>query len=362
MPGNLKIPPAKVARIVERLRHHLYRIHQRSAPAPVAVLELIMGAWVAQALQVAAELRIADALVDQPLPLEELAARVGANPDALKRLMRALISRGVFRLRRGRYEMTALAEPLRTDTPYSVHGYARLVGSPQHREHWSMLIDSVRSGTTLVPQLRGKGAFEYLTDEPELAKIFNNAMTGLNGMSALTVVAGYRFDSFATIVDVGGGHGELLATILAATPNARGVLFDLPEVVAGAPALLAARGVGDRVRVEGGSFFDDVPSGGDAYVLKNVIHDWPDEQSVAILRNVRASTGIAATLLLVEVVLPGHDRDFTGNWVDLEMLVQAGGRERDAAEWRELLRQGGFQMKRIVQTASAYSVIEAIPV
>jgi C-methyltransferase len=362
MPGNLKIPPAKVARIVERLRHHLYRIHQRSAPAPVAVLELIMGAWVAQALQVAAELRIADALVDQPLPLEELAARVDANPDALKRLMRALISRGVFRLRRGRYEMTALAEPLRTDTPYSVHGYARLVGSPQHREHWSMLIDSVRSGTTLVPQLRGKGAFEYLTDEPELAKIFNDAMTGLNGMAALTVVAGYRFDSFATIVDVGGGHGELLATILAATPNARGVLFDLPEVVAGAPALLAARGVGDRVRVEGGSFFDDVPSGGDAYVLKNVIHDWPDEQSVAILRNVRASTGIAATLLLVEVVLPGHDRDFTGNWVDLEMLVQAGGRERDAAEWRELLRQGGFQMKRIVQTASAYSVIEAIPV
>lgn len=321
-----------------------------------------MGAWVAQAIHAAAELRIADALAEQPLPLAELAARVHANPDALKRLMRALISRGVFRLRRGRYEMTALAEPLRTDTRFSIHGYARLVGSPQHREHWSLLVDSVRSGTTMVPQLRGKGAFEYLTDEPELAEIFNDAMTGLNGLSALTVVAGYRFDSFATIVDVGGGHGELLATILAATPNARGVLYDLPEVVAGAPALLAARGVDDRVRVEGGSFFDDVPSGGDAYVLKNVIHDWPDEQSVAILRNVRAATGINATLLLVEVVLPGHGRDFTGNWVDLEMLVQAGGRERDAAEWRDLLRQGGFQMTRIVQTASAYCVIEATPV
>ena len=362
MPGDLKIPPARVARIVERLRHHLYRLHQRSAPAPVAVLELILGAFVSQAIHVAAELGIADALADQPLPLDELAARVGADPDGLKRLMRALISRGVFRLRRGRYEMTALAEPLRSDTPYSIHGYARLVGSPQHREHWSLLAESVRSGTTMVPQLRGKGAFDYLTDEPELAKIFNDAMTGLNGMSALTVVAAYRFDSFATIVDIGGGHGELLATILAVTPNARGVLYDLPAVVAGAPALLSARGVEDRVRVEGGSFFDGVPSGGDAYVLKSVIHDWPDEPSVTILRNVRAATGVDATLLLVEVVLPGHDRDFTGTWVDLEMLVQAGGRERDAAEWRDLLRQGGFRMKRIVQTASVYSVIEATPV
>ena len=310
----------------------------------------------------AAELGIADALADHPLPLDDLADRVGADPDALRRLMRALISRGIFRQRRdGRYDLTALADTLRSDAPFSMHGYARLVGSPQHREHWSLLVESVKSGKAILPQLRGKEAFDYLRDEPELAKVFNDAMTGLSGLAAIAVVAGYNFGPYRTIVDVGGGHGGLLSAILAATPNARGVLYDLPEVVAGASALLRQRGVKDRVRVEGGSFFDSVPSGGDAYVLKNVIHDWPDEQAVAILRNVRAAAGADATVLLVEMVLPEHDRDFAGKWVDLEMLLQANGRERDAAEYRDLLRQAGFRMNRVVQTASPFSVVEATP-
>ena len=362
MPRDVKIPPAKVARIVERFRHHLYRLHQRSAPAEVAMFEMVMAAWVAQAIQVAAELGIADALADHPLPLDDLADRVGADPDALRRLMRALISRGIFRQRRdGRYELTALAETLRSDARFSMRGYARLVGSPQHREHWSLLVESVKSGKAILPQLRGKEAFDYLRDEPELAKLFNDAMTSVDGLAAITVVAGYSFGPYRTIVDVGGGHGGLLSTILAATPNARGVLYDLPEVVAGASALLSQRGVEDRVRVEGGSFFDSVPSGGDAYVLKNVIHDWPDEQAVAILRNVRVAAGADATVLLVETVLPEHDRDFAGKWSDLEMLLQAKGRERDAAEYRDLLRQAGFRMTRVVQTASPFSVVEATP-
>ncbi len=362
MPTDIKIPPAIVARIVERFRHHLDRLHQRSAPASAAMFEMVLGAWVAQAINVAADLGIADALVDRPLPLADLADRVGADPDALRRLMRALIGRGIFRQRRdGRYDLTAMAETLRSDAPFSMRGYARLLGSPQHREHWSLLGESVRSGKAILPQLRGKDAFDYLRDEPELAKLFNDAMTGLDGLAAITVVAGYSFDPYRTIVDVGGGHGGLLSTILAATPNARGVLYDLPEVVAGASELLSRCGVEDRVRVEGGSFFDSVPSGGDAYVLKNVIHDWPDEQAVAILRNVRAAAGPDATVLLVETVLPGHDRDFAGKWVDLEMLLLANGRERDAAECRELLRRAGFRMTRVVHTASPFSVVEATP-
>src|SRR6476619_913025 len=153
-PKDLMIPPAKVARIVERFRHYLYRLHQRSAPAAVAMLEMVMAAWVAQAIQVAAELGIADTLADHPLPLDDLANRVGADPDALRRLMRALISRGIFRRRRdGRYELTALAETLRSDAPSSMHGYARVVGSPKHREHWSLLVESVKSGKAIVPQL-----------------------------------------------------------------------------------------------------------------------------------------------------------------------------------------------------------------
>jgi DNA-binding Lrp family transcriptional regulator len=362
MPADVKIPPAKAARIVERFRHHLYRLHQRSAPSAAAMLELLTGAWVAQAVQAAAELGIADVLAEGPLPLNDLADRVGADPDALRRLMRALISRGVFRQRRnGRYDLTALANTLRLDARPSMSSWARLIGSPQHREHWSLLVEAVRSGKAVLPQLRGKEAFEYLKDEPELAKVFNDAMTAISDLMELTVVAGYHFGSYRTIIDVGGGHGGQLSAILAATPNARGVLYDLPEVVAGASALLRQRGVEDRVRTEGGSFFDSIPSGGDAYVLKNVVHDWPHEQAVAILRNVRVAVGADATVLLVEMVLPEHDRDFAGKWADLEMLVQANGRERAAAEYRDLLAQAGFRMTRIVQTASPLSVIEATP-
>ena len=362
MPGDLKIPPARVARVVERFRHHLYRLHQRSAPAAAVMFELVIGAWVAQAIQVAAELGIADALTERPLPLDDLADRVGADPDALRRLMRALISHGIFRQRRdGRYDLTALADALRSDAPFSMCGWARVVGSPQHREHWSLLVESVKSGKAILPQLRGKDAFEYLKDEPALAKAFNDAMTTLSDLVAVAVVAGYNFGLYRTIVDVGGGQGGLLSAILAATPNARGVLFDLPEVVAEASALLRQQGIEDRVRVEGGSFFDSVPSGGDAYVVKNIIHDWPDGQAVAILRNVRVAVGADATVLLVEMVLPEHDRDFAGKWVDLEMLLQANGRERTAAEYRDLLRQAGFRMTRIVHTASPFSVVEATP-
>src|SRR4029077_12174169 len=158
-PKDLMIPPARVVRIVERFRHYLYRLHQRSAPAAAAVFELVSGAWVAQAVQVAAELRIADALTEEPLHLEALADRVGADPDALRRLMRALISRGIFRQRRdGRYDLTALAETLRPDAPFSMHAFARLIGSPQHREHWSLLVESIKSGKAILPQLRGKAA------------------------------------------------------------------------------------------------------------------------------------------------------------------------------------------------------------
>ena len=156
-------------------------------------------------------------------------------------------------------------------------------------------------------------------------------------MTDATVVAGYDFSAYPTIVDVGGGHGPLLAAILAAAPASRGVLYDLPSVVANAPSLLRKQDVADRVRIAEGSFFDSVPPDGDAYVLKNIIHDWPDEKAMQILRNVRAAAGPRATVLLVEFVIPRHDRDFPGKWVDLEMMLNLGARERTAAEYRDLL-------------------------
>jgi C-methyltransferase len=355
-----QVPPATLARIVEWIRHHLYRLNQRLAPAPAAVLEMILASWTSQAITVAAQLGVADALANGPLPIDELAARVGADADALRRLLRALIGRGIFRHRRdGRYELNALADTLRSDAPVSVACAARFYGSREQRERWTLLVDAVRTGSAVVPALRGKESFDYFAEQPELAELFNRTMTSISELTDGSVVAGYDFSVYPTIVDVGGGHGPLLAAILAATPGSRGILYDLPRVVASAPNLLRKHNVADRVRIAEGSFFDSVPGGGDAYILKNIMHDWPDEKAVQILRNVCAAAGSRATVLLVELVIPNNNRDFPGKWADLEMLLNLAARERTADEYGDLLSQAGLRMIRVVQTASPLSVVEA---
>lgn len=353
-------PPVPLVRALERFRHHLYRLHQRLVPAAVATTELIMGHMASQAVAVAAELGVADALADGPLTRDELARRVGAHPAALARLLRGLISRGIFReLRDGRYALTPMADALRSDAPISVAGWARFYGSPEYRELWSFLVEAVRTGQSVVPALKGTDGFSYMVQNPALAALFNDGMTAIAEAAAASVVAAYDFGQFPTIIDVGGGHGRLLAAILDAAPSARGVLFDQPDVVAGAAPLLDRTHVSSRVRVEGGSFFDSVPSGGDAYILQLVIHDWGDEAAQTILRNVAAAAHDRATLLLVEMVMPRHQREFPGKWADLDMLVLGEGHERTASQHRELLRRSGFQLDQIIPTVSPFSVIEA---
>ena len=360
MPTTARVPPAKLARVVEWIRHHLIRLHQQLTPAPAAMMEMILATWVSQAITAAAQLGVADALATGPLTIEELAARVGADADALRRLLRALIGRGIFRRRRdGRYELNSLARTLRSDAPISMTWAAQFYGSREQRERWTLMVDSIRTGSTVVPALRGKESFDYFADQPELAELFNQTMTSVSELTDAPVVAGYNFSAYPTIVDVGGGHGPLLAAILAGAPASRGVLYDLPRVVASAPNLLREQNVADRVGIVEGSFFDSVPGGGDAYILKNIIHDWPDEEAVQILRNVRSAAGPQATVLLIELVIPDHDRDFPGKWVDLEMMLNLGARERTAAEYRDLLSQAGFRMTRVVPTASPLSVVEA---
>jgi SAM-dependent methyltransferase len=358
------IPPAKVVRAIERARHHLGRLYRRTLPAPAVVLEMLMDAWVSQAITVAADLGIADALAKGPLSAEDLAKAVDADTDALTRLMRALISRGIFRRRRdGRYDLTPLAQPLRRDAEISLAAWARWAGSPQLRERWSQLTDGIRAGRCVAAEMRDQNMFDYLAGQPELNDIFNEAMTNVSELSIAPLMAAYDFGRFgadATIVDVGGGHGRLLSAILAATPRARGVLFDMPQVVAGAAAGLRRYHVEDRVEIAEGSFFDDViPAGGDVYVLKNVIHDWLDDDAERILRNVRSACGTGKHLVLVELVIPTHDRDFAGKWLDLDMFVSAAARERTAEEYGRLLQRAGFRLTRVVETVSPFSLIEA---
>jgi hypothetical protein len=357
------LPPVQVVRVIETVRHHVGRLHQRMVPPPAAMMEMITNAWAAQAITAAADLGIADALANGPLSADELAAAVDADADTVSRLMRALIGRGVFRhLRDGRYHLNPLGETLRSDGNISLRAFARFVGSPQDREHWSHFTDAVRTGRAVIPELRGKPAFEYMADEPELDAIFNDAMTNMSGLAIAPVIAGYDFSRYPTIVDVAGGHGRFLAEILNATPQARGILFDQPRVVADAPALLEQYQVADRVKVAEGSFFDAVTDGGDAYLLKHIIHDWADDEATQILGNIRKAAGVGKHVLIVEFVIPAHGREFPGNWLDLEMHVAAGARERTAAEYGRLLSRAGFRLTRVVETASPYSVVEAIAI
>ena len=358
-----KLPPAKVVRAIETVRYRVGQLHRRMLPAPAVMMEMITGGWCAQAITAAVDLGIADAVAKGPLTADELAAAVDADADTVSRLLRALISRGIFRRRRdGRYDLTPLAATLRSDAEVSLAPMAQFLGLPEHCEMWSHLTDAVRTGEAVIPKLRGKSGFELLADDPVLAEIFNRAMTSMSELAVASVTAAYDFSRYATIVDVGGGHGRLLASILSATPQARGILFDLPEVVAGASAVLAEHHVADRVRVLGGSFFDIVPEGGDAYVLKNVIHDWPEDDPLKILSSVRTAAGIGKHVLLVEFVIPRHGREFPGKWMDLQMLVCAAGRERTADEYGRLLERAGFRLTRVVETASPFSVVEAIAI
>jgi C-methyltransferase len=354
------IPPTKLVRLVERARHRLALLQLGMVPPYAAMMELIVGAWTSQAIAVAVELGIADVLDKGPLRLEELASRVEADPDALRRLLRALIGRGIFRQRRdGRYALNALATSLRTNAPLSAAAMAQMVGSRQHREHWSYLADAIRTGKAVLPVLHGMEAFDYLVGEPELNEVFNRAMADTTEMALGYLMAAYSFDDYQTVVDVGGGLGRLLAAILTATPTARGVLYDLPHALVDAPPMLRQHKVAHRVELVEGSFFDSVPTGGDVYVLKMILHDWPDDKALEILQSVRAAAKVGAKVLVIDCVIPDNDREFFGHWTDLEMLLLQAGRERTVPEYCSLLERAGFRMTRWVPTASPLSFVEA---
>lgn len=360
MARSPKLPPARVVGLVDAARNRLRRLNERMVPAPFALQELIAGAWLSQAIQTAAELGIADALSGGPLTGEEVAGRVGADPDAVHRLMRLLCSRAIFVERRnGTYDLTPMGRALRSDTPNSMRSFARFVGHPAHREHWSFLAEAVRTGDMSLPSLRGMDFWEYLETNQSLADAFNGAMTSLSEATNAPVLAAYDFSDFGTIVDVGGGHGKFLAGILGQATESHGILFDLASVTEGARELLQAEGVADRCTIEPGSFFDAVPRGGDAYVMRAIIHDWEESKALQILRNIHEAMKPDSTLLLVELVLPDDDSPHPGKLIDLEMLANIGGRERTAAGYRELLAEAGFEMTRVVPTASPASIVEA---
>jgi len=332
------------------------------------LLSLITGYWISQAIYVAAELGIADLLGRRGRPVADLARATNSNSDALYRLMRALAASGVFaEVAPREFILTPMGALLRCDMPGNLRDFSRFHGDGWHWNSWGALGESVRNGrpARLTSGSGGKLAancFDYLATQPESATIFNAAMAGYTAQVHAAIAENYEFGTARVVMDVGGGHGALLALLLDQYPQLRGVLFDRESVVAGARQTFAEFGVADRVQVFGGDFFATVPHGADIMLLCAVIHDWDDDHAASILRSVVKVMPADGCVLIVENVIPDGNEAHPGKLIDLEMLLMTGGRERTRHEFEVLLASAGLRIERILSTAVSISIIEARPV
>ena len=337
------------------------------APSPQdfgEIFKLIGGYRISQAIYVVSETGIPDLLAGGPKSCDELAAETRTHAPTLYRLLRFLAGAGLFNeIGPQKFELTGLGSALRSDVVGSGRMAARLWLMQSHWDPWGRLIHSVRTGETAFDHVHGMGVFKYLEKNAEEAAVFNATMTASSARSGTGVAERYDFSGLHRVVDVGGGHGFLLAAILKANPALRGVLFDLHDVVAGAGQILTNYGVGDRCEIVGGSFFDPLPRGGDVYVLKQIIHDWDDDRALAILRNCRAAmTGKEKLLVIERGIALQHREAMRVLHIDLEMLVNVGGMERTDAEYRSLFEKAGFRLTNIVplMDAAGFSVFEGV--
>jgi hypothetical protein len=330
-------------------------------PPAKELAHMLAGAWLAQALAVTAKLGVADLLNAGPKTPAEIGLATGTQATAMRRVLRALAGAGVFvEDENGRFALTPLAGPLRSDAADSIRSYAVMTGERWVWQSVGALEHSLRTGTPAFDKVFGAPLFDYYAAHPDAARVSAEGLKSVGRGQDAAVAAAYDFTSVDMVVDVGGGQGGLLAAILAANPQARGVLFDLPHVAAMARQSLEAAGLLARCRIEAGDFFREVPAHGDVYLLRKVIHDWDDERALAILRTCRSAMTEGSRLLLLEMIVPVGNTPSYAKLLDLLMLVYAGGRERTEAEYRHLLTSAGLSVSRIVPTASAVSIIEAV--
>jgi hypothetical protein len=335
---------------------------QQETPPQLAMLQIISGFWVSRAIFVIAKLGIPDLLQSGPKTADELAAATDTHAPSLFRVLRALVSVGILQSSDdNQFRNTPLSETLITDAPGSLRWFAISELGQEHYPAWGNLMHSVKTGGIAFDNFYGADVWAYFKDNPEEAAIFNNSMTGMTAAVNETLRSVYDFSQFNTIVDVGGGHGGLLTEILGSSPNTRGILFDAPEVVSGAKERLTSAGLSDRCQTVAGDFFKAVPAGGDAYIMKWIIHDWNDELATQILRNCRAQMGPDARLIIVDCVVPETSEPHFSKFIDLNMLVMTGGKERTAKEFEELLSAAGFKVLQVIPTDQPTSIIEAQP-
>lgn len=324
---------------------------------PAATVQQIAGGyWLPRCLHVVADLGVADALDDTPRSAAELAASVGADAGALGRVLRLLSAHGIFESRGNGYGHSPASRFLRTDHPQSMRAFARMLGLPVNWAACGALAHSVRTGLPAAAEILPDGYWAYFAEHPEENAVFNAAMVGKAQSLVPEIVAAYDFSGFARIGDIGGGHGHLLRAVLDAAPLATGVLFDLPHVI---EAL--AEGASPRLVLQPGDFFKDALPLCGCYVMMEVIHDWSDAESVAILEAVRRVAPANAKLLLIEQLIPAAPGPDWAITLDVLMLYLLGGRQRTLPEYAALLNNAGFLLQRAIGVAGGFSILEAIP-
>jgi hypothetical protein len=327
------------------------------------MLQIISGFWVSRAVYVIAKLGIPDELKSGPKTVEELASATNTHAPSLYRILRALVSVGVLSsVEDGRFNQTPLSETLVTDAPGSLRWFAVSELGQEHYPAWGNLMHSVKTGEIAFDNFFGVDIWKYFQQNPEDAAVFNNSMTSVTAHTNEAITSLYDFSQFGTIVDVGGGHGGLITSILEKNPQVKGILFDAAEVIEGARPKIEAAGLADRLETVAGDFFKSVPEGGDAYIMKWIIHDWDDEKSNTILKNIRSRMQPTNKLILVDCVVPETHEPHFSKFIDLNMLVMTGGKERTEKEFAQILEAAGFKLVRVITTDVPHSIVEAQPV
>ncbi len=333
----------------------------QTPPAHVGMFQLLNGAFITGAISCLAQLGVPDLVEAGEKSAEELAAQLGADPRALYRLMRATASVGVLSEGpEGKFSQTPLSAVLRSNTTPSLRAFAMMHGREWHEMGWSHLEYCVRTGKQALEKIYGMSIFQYFQQNPEESQLFNQAMSDLSSVDAPAVADAYSFERIHSIVDVAGGHGSLLAAILSRNPHMKGTLYDLAHVTEGAKNGLL-KPLMDRCTLASGDMFSSVPAGADAYIMKHIIHDWPDDPCMKILRACRNGVKAGGKLLVVDSVIQPGNEFAPGKFLDLQMLIFPGGRERTEKEFRELFAASGWRLTRVIPTGVPVSIVEGVP-
>jgi ubiquinone/menaquinone biosynthesis C-methylase UbiE len=327
------------------------------------MLQIVTSFWTSRAIGVFAKLGIADQLESGPKTAGELAKATDTHAPSLFRLLRALASAGIVKAEsEGRFALTPLSQTLVTNAPGSLRWFMMSELGQEHYPAWGNLMHSIKTGEIAFDDFFKMDIWQYFKQNPADGAVFNDSMSGVTGVANEAIMSVYDFSPFHKVIDIGGGHGGLITSILKKNPQSQGVLFDAPQVIEGARPRLEANGVADRCETVAGNFFEAVPAGADAYVMKWIIHDWDDEKALTILKNIRSQMQPNGRLIVVETVVPDTDEPHFSKFFDLNMLVMTGGKERTAAEFEQLLATAGFKLLRVIPTDLPTSLIEAQPV